>query len=149
MMDDCIKQGTTISHPKLEWRNKYRYRYWKKRKIRSDFRTQKNLISLAVKNFFELQNFSGSDRYRTHFKMHFSVAGVATYPCSGSVTFWYRSVSLDPFTWFTDTDPAPDPALFVCGFQDAKKRFFSNLFGLLISVGGQKLHDSKENQMKS
>ncbi len=36
----------------------------------------------------------------------------------------------------TGPDPAPDPALFVIDFQDAKKkRFFSDLFCLLLSVG--------------
>ncbi len=48
-------------------------------------------------------------------------AGIIMYKCqcSGSVLFWYGhliygSESLDPYTWFTD----PDPALFVSDFQD-------------------------------
>ncbi len=41
------------------------------------------------------------------------------FQCSGSVIFWSGSGSLGPYFWFTDS--APDPALFVSDFQDAKK----------------------------
>jgi hypothetical protein len=44
--------------------------------------------------------------------------------CSGSVTFWYGSGSLDAYR-----TPAPVLALFVSDFQDAKKfSFFANFF---------------------
>ncbi len=45
--------------------------------------------------------------------------------CFGSVIFWYGSGSTDPYLWLTDPDPtpAPDPVLFVSGFQDTNKKY--------------------------
>ncbi len=53
------------------------------------------------------------------------------YQCCGSVTFWYWSVSSDPYDWLTDSDP--DPAFFVSVWQDATKNmFFFQSFCLLL-----------------
>ncbi len=50
--------------------------------------------------------------------------------CSGSVTVWYVSGSLDPYLWLIDPDPDPDPALFVVTLKMPKKIFY--VFCLLL-----------------
>ncbi len=45
----------------------------------------------------------------------FSIFQKTSCQCSGSVSFWYRSASADPYHWITDTDLV----LFFSGFHDA------------------------------
>ena len=45
--------------------------------------------------------------------------------CSGSVTYWDGSGSADPYLLITDSDPVPDPALFVNNLQDANKKMMN------------------------
>jgi hypothetical protein len=41
------------------------------------------------------------------------VGSVSQDYCSGSMSFWYRSLSADPYLCLVDPDQASDPALFV------------------------------------
>jgi len=48
---------------------------------------------------------------------------------SSVVDPWHFGTDPDPHHWLTDPDPAPDPVLFVSGFQDVNKnKLFSKLF---------------------
>jgi hypothetical protein len=47
--------------------------------------------------------------------------------CSGSMIFWYRSGSADPYFRLTDPAPTPNSALFVSDLQDGKKIFLLRL----------------------
>jgi hypothetical protein len=43
------------------------------------------------------------------------------YSGDGGEGLWIIGIVPDPYTGFTDLPPAPDPALLVSDFQDAKK----------------------------
>ncbi len=51
------------------------------------------------------------------------------------MTFWYGSGSADPYLWLTDSDsdPAPDPGIFVRDKMTTKNIFFSKIFCFLLS----------------
>ncbi len=61
--------------------------------------------------------------------------------CSGSVTFWYRSGSSDPY--LSPTDPDPDPDIFVSDLKDANKKTNFYVFCLLLYEGTIILQESK------
>jgi hypothetical protein len=44
-----------------------------------------------------------------------------SWQCCGSLTFWYGSGSADPYHLLMNQ--APNPALFVSGFQDANRKY--------------------------
>ncbi len=52
----------------------------------------------------------------------------------GSMKFWYRYGSGDPYRRLMDPDP--DPALFVSDLQDINKFFFSSKFFCLLLFEG-------------
>jgi hypothetical protein len=62
----------------------------------------------------------------------------------------YESADLDSdlwlWLWLWLTDQDPDPVLFVRGFQDANKQFFSSRLFLKVHLQSKKSQNSSKNQ---
>jgi len=54
----------------------------------------------------------------------------------GSLTLKHEFESADPYHWLKNPDPAPDPVLFVSGFQDVDRKyhlvFLLNVFCVIL-----------------
>ncbi len=64
--------------------------------------------------------------------------------CSGSVTFWYGSSTVDQHHWLTYLDLAPDHAFFISDLQHTNKSF--SYYGTSLKI---KSHKEVKKQLKS
>jgi hypothetical protein len=65
--------------------------------------------------------------------------------CLGSVTFWCRSGSSDPYLCLMNPDPTLDPTPFFSDFKDAKKKYFFHIFFLITYSQAHYLQSWKFN----